>query len=397
MKGLLEILATLEALAEPAALATLVRVKGSSYRKPGARMLCKPDGGQTGVISAGCLETDLLARVASVLASQEPQVAAFDMGSDLDLIWGTGMGCQGKAQVLLEAVTPGPPAPWMALCRTLLAERRAGAMATVFAARGGAIDARVGERFVLDGAIDAQVGERFVLDGTGPDRLPGPNLPPATGLLPAPGPVAPALGVALTETLAQGSARTLTLSSGPGELDLLLEPLLPPFALWIFGAGEHARPLARLAHDLGWWVGLLDHRPALATAERFPEADRIVLGHPPESLLGLPFDPRSAALVVSHVYEQDRQAMAALLQQPLGYLGLQGNRSRSARLLKELQEAGLVLTDRQRRILHIPAGFDLGAEAPEAIALSMLAEIQAVLSGHSGASLRERAGAIHQP
>ena len=93
---------------------------------------------------------------------------------------------------------------------------------------------------------------------------------------------------------------------------------------------------------------------------------------------------------------QDRQAVAALLQQPLGYLGLQGNRGRSTRLLKELQEAGLSLSGGQRRIMHFPAGLDLGAESPEIIALSMLAEVQAVLSGHLGGSLRDRPGLIHQ-
>lgn len=369
MKGLLEILDTLGGLQAPAALATLVRVKGSSYRKPGARMVFRDGGGQTGILSAGCLETDVKARVAAVLASQEPQVAAYDLGSELDLIWGTGMGCQGRAQVLLESVAPGG-ALWMNLCTRLLEERRCGVLATVFAARGETPDAKVGDRFVLD------------LDGP--------------GLLPAPGAFATALDRALRLALAAGSASTPTLVSGSGELDLLVEPLLPPFALWIFGAGEHALPLARLAKELGWFLGILDHRPALATPARFPEADRIVLGHAPELFQGLPFDERSAALVVSHVYEQDRQAIEALLAQPLGYLGLQGNRTRSLRMLKEIQDDGLVLTAAQQRILHFPAGLDLGAESPEVIALSMIAEVQASLSGHPGGSLRDRQGPIHQ-
>ena len=149
MKGLPEILATLGALKEPAALATLVRVKGSSYRKAGARMVFKADGDQTGSISAGCLETDVKARVASVLGSGAPQLATFDLGSDLDLIWGTGMGCQGKSEVLLEPVLPGPPPPWLSLCAALLEVRQAGVLATVFGARD-TTEGRVGDRFVLD-------------------------------------------------------------------------------------------------------------------------------------------------------------------------------------------------------------------------------------------------------
>ena len=369
MKGLLEILASLGSLEEPAVLATLVQVKGSSYRKPGARMVMQAGGSRTGVISAGCLEADLQARVATVLEIGVPQLASFDLGSELDLVWGTGMGCQGRAEVLLEAMTPGPAAPWMTLCAQLLAARRTGVLATVFGARGATAPVSVGDHFVLD--------------------LEGP------GLLPGPGSFADVLGKALRQALAQGSPISTTLPAGAGEVDLLIEPILPAFALWIFGAGEHARPLARLAKELGWFLGIVDHRPALATAERFPEADQIVLGHPPESLRGLPLDDRSAVLVVSHVYDKDRQAVTALLQQPLGYLGLQGNRTRCARILKELADEGLVLTEAQRRIMHFPAGLDLGAESPEAIALSMLAEIQATFAQRTGGSLRDRSGSIH--
>jgi len=368
MKGFQEIAAAVEALAEPSALATLVRVKGSSYRQPGARMLFGPQGIRTGVISAGCLETDILARVQSVLAGREPQVAAYDLGSDLDLVWGTGMGCAGKADVLLERVAPGGAPGWMRSCRALLDQRRTGALATVYAVRGEAGGLRPGDHFLHDEA--------------------GPGTAPA-------GPFAEAIGAALRRALATGATATPTLRAGEGELDLLVEPVLPPLALWIFGAGEHSRPLARLASALGWFVGIVDHRPALATPERFPEADRIVLGHPPESLQGLPLDRRSAALVVSHIFEKDRQALAALLPAPIAYLGLQGNRVRSRRLLKELAEAGGGLSEAQHRILHFPAGLDIGAETPEAIALSMLAEVQAAFTGHPGGPLRDRAGAIH--
>jgi xanthine/CO dehydrogenase XdhC/CoxF family maturation factor len=369
MKGLLEILASLGSLQEPAVLATLVRVKGSSYRKPGARMVMRSGGGRTGVISAGCLEADLQARVTTVLRQGIPQLATFDLGSDLDLVWGTGMGCQGRAEVLLEAMAPESAAPWMALCTRLLEHRRSGALATVFASRGK--------------TDPVQAGDHFVLDCEG------------QGLLPTPGPFAEALEAALRGALALGSPTSATLPSGAGEVDLLIEPILPVFALWIFGAGEHAQPLARLAKELGWYLGIVDHRPGLATPERFPGADRIVLGQPPASLEGLPLDRRSAALVVSHVYDKDLRAVAALLQQPLGYLGLQGNRLRCAKILQELQNGGLVLSEAQRQIMHFPAGLDLGGESPEAIALSMLAEIQATFAQRAGGSLRDKSGPIH--
>jgi len=286
---------------------------------------------------------------------------AFDLGSDLDLICGKGMGFSGKADVLLERVDPGEIPPWMALCEGMLEERRAGVMATIFAARGlGA----AGDRFILE-------------DGR--------------QLLPVPA----ALAAPLDAAMRRAEAATVTLAGPGGECDVLLEPILPPVALWVFGAGEHARPIFRLAQELGWRLGLADHRPALATATRFPEAHRIVVGHPPESLGGIPFDSRTAALVVSHVYEADKAAMAVLLASPLTYVGLQGNRKRSARILQEIAAERGPLSPRAAEILHVPAGLDIGAESPEIIALSMISEIQACLAGRPGSSLRDRTGPIH--
>lgn len=369
MKGFQDIAAAVEALAEPAALATLARVRGSSYRQPGARMVFDRAGIRTGVISAGCLETDILARVQAVLGGQGPHLAAYDMGSDLDLVWGTGMGCQGRADVLLERIEPGAAPRWLATAAEMVQDRRSGALATVFAVRGEAGGMAAGDHYLLD--------------------------PGGAGLPPGPGPFAAALGEALAAVRDTGALATPTLRAGQAEVDLLVEPVLPRFALWIYGAGEHARPIARLASQLGWFVGLVDHRPALATPERFPWADRIVVGHPPEVLAGLPLDRRSAALVVSHVYEKDLRALEALIPAPLAYLGLQGNRQRSRRLLKDLAEAGLDPAGAAMGRLHFPAGLDIGAESPETIALAMLAEAQAALAGRPGGHLRDRAGAIH--
>jgi len=362
MKELRSIIHTLEELKEAAALATLVRVKGSSYRKPGARMVFDPEGARTGLISAGCLETDVLARVESVLAGARPQLVIYDMGSELDLVWGTGMGCEGKVEVMLERITEVQP--WMRLCLQMLEQRQTGVLATVFATRDQA---------------PCEVGERFVIQDGG------------DGLLPLNPVLQELLGQAAHKALQRGTAAPTTLKGPAGEADLLLEPILPPLALWIYGAGEHGRPIARLAKTLGWFVGMVDHRPALATRERFPEVDRIVVGHPAESLPGLPFDGRSAVLVISHVYEKDREALEQLLDAPVAYLGLQGNRQRCAKLL----EAVGPVSDTQRARLYAPAGLDLGAENPEAIALSMLAEIQSVLTGFPGGHLRDRKGAIH--
>jgi xanthine/CO dehydrogenase XdhC/CoxF family maturation factor len=368
MTGLLGILEAVQGLREPGVLATLVKVRGSSYRRPGARMLVGREGARSGTVSAGCLEADVLARAEAVLASGRSQLASYDMGSELDMIWGTGMGCGGQVEVLLERVAAGVPPPWMGACAAMGEQRRSGLLATVFDARGAAKD-RCLDRLLWGG--DGEL------------------------LLPADPELSAVLAPSAREVLARGLPASETFAVG-GELDVLLEPVLPPFALWIYGAGEHARPIARMAKGLGWFLGIADHRPALATAERFPEADRILVGPATETLKDLPLDGRSAALVLSHVHAHDRGALQALLPAPAAYLGLQGNRARCERLVREIEERlGGSIPAEQRAKLHHPAGLDLGAESPEAIALSMLSEIQAVLSGREGRSLRDGQGAIH--
>jgi len=396
VKDFRDICTAAEALASPAALATLVRVKGSSYRQPGARMLFGPEGLRAGVLSAGCLENDILARVQTVLDSRVPYLAGYDLGSELDLVWGTGMGCAGRADVLLERLGPGLPA-WMVRLRAMRDQRRTGTLATVFASRGSGQpepgthilfepQGPAGPGLAADQPADVAAEQPADIATEQPADIatqPTPRCPAD--------PFATALAAAQAQVLATGRPEVFTLPGPGGEREVLLEPVLPVFALWIFGAGEHARPIARIAKELGWFLGIVDHRPALATRERFPQADRIVVGHPPDALRGLPLDGRSAALVVSHIYEKDRQALEALLPAPLGYLGLQGNRQRSQRLLREL---GAAIPPDQLARLHAPAGLDLGAESPEGIALSMLAEIQATLAGRPGGSLRDRGGQI---
>ena len=352
----------------PMALATLVQATGSSYRRPGARMIFDHTI-HAGTISAGCLETDILAQIESVVTSHSPQLATYDMGSDLDLIWGTGMGCQGQVKVLLERVAPKRIPYWISSYVDIIKQRQTGAMATIFAITSECNFANIGDHFLYNNNDkDALLATEQLTDIIKP---------------------------VLQRTNQQGIASVATVQVGKTTLDLLSEPILPPFALWIFGGGEHARPIANLAKELGWFVGIVDYRPALATQERFPYVDRIIVGQPRESLASLPLDQRSAVLIISHVYEQDQEALKGLMYKPVAYLGLQGNRKRSERLLKELVGPDMMKLHEKYQNLHFPAGLDIGAETPEAIAVSMVAEIQAKLTGHKGGSLRDREGLIH--
>lgn len=368
MTSAIKVFGSLKELAEPSVLATLVGVEGSSYRMPGAHLLLGTEGPQAGNLSAGCLEADLQARVQEVLASGQPRLVTYDLGSELDLVWGTGMGCEGKAEILLEPILPGRLAPWVHFCAQQLERRRTCALATVVAVRGDAAFA---------------IGDRFAYDDH--DH----------GLLPINGTLSIELGRACAQVREKGRSARQVFQVPSGEVDFLVEPISPPIALWIYGAGEPARILARLAHLLEWRVEILDHRPALATPERFPEALHLRVGHPAETMDALRLDRLSAAVVLSHVYAKDKEALVYFLKSGAAFVGLQGNRKRSEKMLRELASEGLELTEPMRQGLYYPVGLDLGAEAPEGIALAILAEIQAVLAGRSGGHLRDRQASIH--
>jgi xanthine/CO dehydrogenase XdhC/CoxF family maturation factor len=177
--------------------------------------------------------------------------------------------------------------------------------------------------------------------------------------------------------------------------DTFQQTVYPPDALFVFGAGDDARPVVRLAKELGWWVTVADPRAAFATEERFPEADRVVCS--PADTLVRDLNPEKGALavVMTHHYVHDVPILRALLPRPLAYVGLLGPKKRALRILDDLRAGGLETTLEQRDRLHAPVGLDLGAETPEEVALAILAEIQATLTTRNALPLRDRKGPIH--
>ena len=307
----------------PFLLATLVRVEGSSYRQPGARLLMDANGPVQGSLSGGCLEADVFARGQDCFSDGKPRLLRYDLRADLDLIWGTGSGCEGVAEILVERLEN---ATWITRVEEALLERRSSRMA-----------------LRLD---EARLGERLLL---------------------------------ANEDLCE-------------EADLFVEEFKPPIALWIFGAGDDAKPLAGMAKALGLFVGLVDHRPAFARPQRFPEADVVKCLRPSMGLAEIPLDGRSAAILLTHHFEMDSGWIKLLMPSKAGYVGLMGHRRRGQRMLSELETPG---TSEQLARFYSPVGLDLGSESPETIALAILAEIQAVFGGGQSIHLRDAQGAIH--
>lgn len=326
-----EIQAILAALdSGPAALATLVSVAGSSYRRPGARCLVLPDGRSVGSISGGCLEEDVRIRARQVLAGSGPQRVRYDTAAENDLVWGTGLGCQGEVQVLIERLPETLPG-WVSALRENFRGRRHTELAVVFD------------------------------DASGPER--GTRLLAELGGAPAPG--------------------------------TFVDRISPPPSLVVFGAGDDAQPLVSLARQLAWQVTVFDTRPAYATAARFPDAQRVISGAVEEAARPPVVEGDSHVVVMSHRFRDDRAALRALLPLPLAYLGVLGPRHRTERILEELAAEGLRLSDAQRARLFAPVGIDLGGAAPETVALSIVAELQAFQANRRPQHLRELARPIH--
>jgi xanthine/CO dehydrogenase XdhC/CoxF family maturation factor len=362
MRELLDILTAADELfqrGETATLATVVSVEGSSYRMPGARMLIDSSGRRIGAISGGCLEADVARRGRLLTASDPHALVRYD-GSDEDVAWGFGLGCNGSIQIFIERLDQFPAS--LQFIRRCFEQRINGVMATVFSA---------------DGNLAVHPGDRLMMTADSTKRL----------------------GIAQDEfsmhldaarCLATGESTTTTYQTPDGCIQVLIEFVRPPLPLVIFGAGPDAIPLVKAAKSLGWHVTLWDRRAGYARPDRFPQADVVTTGDPRT----IPISSDTAAVVMTHHYPDDRALLPLLLNSPARYIGMLGPRSRTDRILATISPR-----DSQSNLdrLHAPIGLDLGAEGSDQVALAIVAEILAALNDRPGTPLRDRAGPIHDP
>ena len=372
MKELHDILAAYGSLKQPdkpAALATIMKVRGSTYRRPGARMLVTAGGNTVGTVSGGCLESDIAEKCKHVIASGEPITAVYDMTAEDDAAWGLNQGCNGVIHVLLEPL--GEENPHLDFLSECLRQRSSGAVATVFR---------------VDGEFKASIGTRVLLNEKGIVQENIRN---------------PILSAALLEdcksALAEGTSYVKEYRFIEGVVEALIETIQPSVPLLIFGGGYDAIPLVRFAHELGWSVTLIDHRPAFASKDRFPVADAVILARPEEVAAKVVVEKRTVAVIMTHNFGHDLVLLRTLLPSSARYVGLLGPSMRTERLLKNLRNDGYSPTESELARLHAPIGMDIGANSPEEIALAILAEIRAVLAIRGGGFLKNSAGPIHHP
>ncbi|MBD2439270.1 XdhC family protein [Nostoc sp. FACHB-110] len=353
------------------ALATVVKTSGSVYRRPGARMLLTESGQMIGCVSGGCLESDVFELAQPLMFyGGEPVVAKYDTTASDDIVWGFGLGCNGVVEVLIEPLSDSLAEQQLEFISECLYGQQPGVMATVFRVTAKS-NVRVAARLLLkpdnmvvNGIEDATLAHQVLTDAH--------------------------------QALKTNRSRVESYKLQGGTAEVFLEVIHPLVPLVVFGAGHDAMPVVNLAKHQGWHVTVVDNRPGYITAGRFPDADQIIFSDPQAIQNHCILTSNTVAVVMTHQYKSDLALLKTLLSSSVRYIGILGPKSRTQKLLQDLKSLGFIPTDAQLQRLFGPVGLDIGADSPEAIALSIVAEIQAVLANRSGGCLRTRVGSIHQ-
>lgn len=349
-------------------MATVVRVKGSAYRREGAKMLIDDQGTMTGIISGGCLEPDIAEAAKTVMTHEQPLIRHLNL--DEDDVWGLGIGCGGTIDVYIESIKASPLLDaWVSAVK----QEQVTVVATAIEVSAGS---------------ELEVGARLLVPETGSPlgTLGSTSLDHA---------VIEAARQKLNQPDPRSETRRFNLL-GSEYADVFLDVNVPLPELVIFGAGHDAIPLVEFAVRLGYNVTVVDARPAFATTERFPGAT-VIVAHPDELAQQVRLGPRSYVVIMNHHLVRDRAALRFALESAAPYIGLLGPRPRYLRLLDELRREGFEPAEESLARLHSPVGLDIGAESPEEVAVSILGEVLASRKGHGGGFLRNRQGAVHAP
>ena len=349
------------------ALATVVHVEGSSYRRPGARMLIEDDGKLTGAISGGCLEGDALRKALQVINEKKTKLVTYDTMDDDDAKFGVGLGCNGIIQVLIEPIDDKNTNNPIQFLKAINEKRQRSVLVTLFS---------------LQDKKNPQYGTCLLLKED--DKTI--NTTPVLNDV---------LLTDASDALKNQVSSFKTYISEEHVYEAFIEVINPTVSLIIIGAGNDVMPLADMANILGWETTVVDGRANYAKKDRFVSACQVLVSKPEHVLEQLTIDERTVFLLMTHNYNYDMAMLRQLLHKNVQYIGMLGPKKKRERMLNEFKEEGLTFAEEQLSILHSPVGLDIGAETSEEIALSILAEIKAMFAGKDVQSLRKLHEVIH--
>lgn len=372
MKQLLEIIKAYDAatkVGKASVLATVVHLEGSSYRRPGARMLVLEDGMMIGAISGGCLEGDALKKALLTFTEKKSRLVTYDTSDEEDVNVGIQLGCEGVIQVLFEYIDSAHVFNPIELLRKATAKRQQAVVVTLFD---------------LTDKKNNQIGTCLVQEQNGS--------------------IAEAMQQSalkelikqdVNEVILNGQSSIINYASADIICNAFIECILPPISLVVVGAGNDAISIMQIATVLGWEVKVVDGRHTHAKTERFINACQVLVSKPESVLQQVSIDNRTCFVLMTHNYQYDLQMLKALLATQVHYIGVLGPKKKLVKMLDALKQEGIILTEEMLARIYGPTGLDIGAETSEEIAVSIIAEIQAAFAGKEGTMLKWKQDQIH--
>jgi len=348
-----------------AALATVVHVEGSSYRRAGARMLVTDDGQLTGAISGGCLEGDALRKALLAMAQGDNKLVTYDTTDEDDAKFGVQLGCNGIVHILFEPIKRQQEINAIYLLEQLMATRKNAVLVTLFSLKHS-----------------LQPGTSLLYRNDSTDS----SLPSELNEL---------VTADVQNTFESQTSVVKKYELENSELNAFIEFVPPSIAVVIAGGGNDVQPLSELTSILGWHTTVIDGRATHATAYRFASANRVMVLKPVDVLKQVQIDARTLFLLMTHNYNYDLALLKEILLHDCKYIGILGPKKKMDRMIADLGEEGIVLNEEQLKNIYSPVGLDIGAETAEEIAVSIVAEIKSVFAGRQGSSLRDKRLPIH--
>ncbi len=347
---------------EEGILVTLVEIEGSSYRNIGAKMLIDDVGQAAGMISGGCLEKDVIQKAWWLTQCKTAVLRTYDTSMEGDQDFTYNLGCNGIIHLLFERIQQPSCSQYLKTLNAVYFNQEPAASAVIY--RSDQPDL-VGKRLLIN-----QQGTLFC------DDLPTTLKTEIIALL--------------TECLDHQQNHCADIHHLSKKHTVLIEAMLPPIALTIFGAGQDAQPLAHFAKALGWFTTVIDMRPDHANTRRFPMVDRVSNNTFDQPLTQIPLNKEAVIVVMSHSLPQDQAVLAALLKPGIffRYLGILGPTLRTHKILDAIGPESWRSIERHQPHVSFPIGLNIGADSPDEVALAIVAEIQAVLTASPAGRLK---------
>ena len=362
IKGIIEAYHNIDFTKNKAALATVVRVEGSSYRRTGARMLILDSGEWIGGISGGCLEGDALKKAKFAMAQNKTIMVTYDTTDDDPYQIGVGLGCNGIIDVLLAPLNFQNTNNQVVMLQNCLQSRKLNIIITITNLKGSFKNIQLGEAFEYDSEKDFPltfISENLIFD--------------------------------IQNCLKTEKSESKTYRNNEGEIQLFIEVIVPATHLIMYGGNYDIYSMVKLAKEIGWKVSVVCN-PLKVHKSLLEIADSVLEKEDGEKI---EIDSNTVALLMAHDYETDFKNMRNLLKTNIKYIGMLGPKKRTDKMFLKLSEEGKPISEFDLKRIATPVGLDIGATNPEEIAISIIAEIKAFFTGRTGQRLKFREGAIY--